>query len=130
MQGVVEMTSTTHVTSLPSDHPVGAAQLAQPVLSIRGRVEESAVPSFIQHALHEIRVHIENSRVEVQGAPFTICRPAGPHRVDVEAGWPVSHATSSGRITAGTLPMGLVRRGPDAGEPDQGHVPDVPVTFN
>jgi hypothetical protein len=81
----------------------------RPVLSIRARVEGPEVPSFIRDALQEIRSHIKEHHVEVQGPPFSICRPASPHGVDVEVGWPVRRATGTGRIQCGALPTGLVR---------------------
>jgi hypothetical protein len=85
----------------------------QPVLSIRACVERAEVPSFIRDALGEIRVHIEDHHIEVQGSPFSICHPTSRHRVDVEAGWPVGQAVGTDQISAGSLPSGLASRSRD-----------------
>lgn len=91
------------------ERPLWRTDAFRPVLSIRARVQGPEVPSFIRDALQEIRTHIEEHHVEVQGPPFSICRPAPPHGVDVEVGWPVRRATGTGRIQCGALPTGLVR---------------------
>lgn len=91
------------------DKPPSPSDAPQPVLSIRGYVDGSEVPAFIRAALQEIRAHIEHHHLEVQGSPFSICRPASPHGVDVEVGWPVGQAPGGGRISAGALPTGMVR---------------------
>lgn len=80
------------------------------VLSIRGRVPEPDLPSFIRDALHEIRTHIEAHRVEVQGPPFSVCGAASAEGVDVEVGWPVGPSHGAGRIASGVLPAALIRR--------------------
>lgn len=85
----------------------------QPVLSIRARVEEREVPSFVHSALREIRDYIEEQHINVEGPPFSICRPIAPRGVDVEVGWPVNHGAGIGRIAGRALPTALVRRGPD-----------------
>ena len=85
----------------------------QPVLSIRDRVEERQVPSFIREALREIRSYIEEQGVDVQGPPFSICHPVPNHRMDVEAGWPVRGASGAGRIACREMPPGVIRRGGD-----------------
>lgn len=91
------------------DKPPSPPDAPQPVLSIRECVGGAEVPAFIRAALQEIRAHIEHHHLEVQGSPFAICRPASPHGIDVEVGWPVGHACGEGRISAGALPTGLVR---------------------
>jgi hypothetical protein len=83
------------------------------VLTIRARVDQERVPSFVRAALGEIRGYIEEHQVEVEGPPFAICHPAPAHKVDVEAGWPVHRTQANGRIGLGALPTGLVRRGRD-----------------
>jgi hypothetical protein len=87
----------------------------QPVLSIRSRVDAEDVPSFVRDALHEIRTHIEEHHVRIEGPPFEICRPANARGVDVEVGWPVCRTHGSGRIVCRILPSALVRRGSDLG---------------
>jgi hypothetical protein len=81
----------------------------QPVLTIRGCVEPSAVPRFIHEALDEIRVYIEDHGIHVRGEPFSICHSVSARRVDVEAGWPVEEATGTERISSGAMPPCLVR---------------------
>lgn len=83
----------------------------QQVISKRGRVEASVVPVFVREALDEILAHIERHHVEVQGPPFCNCDPRPAHEVDVEVGWPVTRASAGGRISIGSLPRGLARRG-------------------
>ena len=105
------MTPTHEPAPHPGNHGLpSSADAFQPVLSVRARVEESAVPSFIHDSLRDIRIHIEEHHLEVQGPPFSICHSAPSHRVDVEAGWPVRQAPAAGRICPGALPVGLVRR--------------------
>jgi hypothetical protein len=96
------------ITDLRCHPPRLSSDALQPVLSIRASVPRSRVPSFIRGALHEIRVHIEEHHIEIQGPPFSICRPA-PHSVDVEVGWPVSPAPGTDRISSGALPAHLAR---------------------
>jgi hypothetical protein len=96
-------------TSRQHEGPPWAIDTFRQVLSIRAIVEGPEVPSFIRDALQEIRTHIEEHRLEVQGPPFSICRPAPPRGVDIEVGWPVRQATGAGRIQCGALPTGLVR---------------------
>jgi hypothetical protein len=81
----------------------------QPVLTIRGCVEAPKVPAFIREALHEIRVYIEDQRVEVRGEPFSVIHSTSAAGVDVEAGWPVSESAGTGRISPGAMPLCLVR---------------------
>jgi hypothetical protein len=81
----------------------------QPVLTIRGCVEAREVPTFIREALHEIRVYIEDQAIEVRGEPFSVIHSTSPAGVDVEAGWPVSESSGSGRISPGAMPLCLVR---------------------
>jgi hypothetical protein len=74
------------------------------VLTIRAGVESQDVQSFTADALREIRRHIERHHLEVEGPPFSNCRPQPHHRYDVEVGWPVSHASGAGRIHAAAFP--------------------------
>ena len=83
------------------------------VLSIHARVEEADVAAFVRDALEEIRAHIEAHHADVQGPPFSICRPVSPHTVDVEVGWPVERSPGGGRIASAVEPAVLVRRGDD-----------------
>ena len=80
------------------------------VLSIRARVREPDIPSFIRNALQEIHTHIETHRVQVQGPPFFISRQVSSGDVDVEVGWPVCPSPGAGRIASGVLPVALARR--------------------
>ena len=84
------------------------------MLSIRARVEEPDVPSFIRDALREIRSYIDEHHVEVEGPPFSIRDPAPLHGIDIEVGWPVRRAPGAGRIACRTLPTSLARRGRDS----------------
>lgn len=84
-------------------------------MTIRVRVDQERVPSFVRAALREIRHYIKEHQVEVDGPPFAICHPASAHKVDVEAGWPVHRPQANGRVELGALPAGWVRRGRDLG---------------
>jgi len=93
-----------------------SAQLAgefQAVLSIRGCVEAPDVPSFVRDALREIRTHIEEHHIQIEGPPFSIRHLTTRHGIEVEVGWPVGRTHGSGRIACRTLPAALVHRGPD-----------------
>ena len=81
----------------------------QSVLSRRGHLDASDVPSFIRDALDELRADIERHHLQVQGPPFCIRQPGERHDVDVEVGWPVGN-TSTGRVSLCALPSGLARR--------------------
>jgi hypothetical protein len=87
----------------------------QSVLSIRSRVEAPDVPSFVRDALREIRTHIEEHHVQIEGPPFSIRHPTMRHGVEVEVGWPVGRSHGSGRIASCTIPIGMAHRGPDHG---------------
>jgi hypothetical protein len=99
-------TTATSVGSAAHTSPGGSFQY---VLCIRGRVDESNLPSFIRTSLREIRTHIEATHIEVVGAPFVVSRPASQGRMDVEVGWPVRNASDSGRVHAGALPISMIR---------------------
>ena len=81
----------------------------QPVLSRRGRVNVSDVPSFVRAALDELHADIERHHLVVEGPPFCIRHPLRQHEVDVEVGWPVK-SESAGRVSVCGLPRGLARR--------------------
>lgn len=83
----------------------------QPVLTMRGRIREEDAASFTREALREIRSYIRDNDLEVEGPPFSICRPRPNHRVDVEAGWPARGAPGKGHIHSGMLPAGVVGGG-------------------
>lgn len=83
----------------------------QPVISRRGLVDASEVPTFVREALDEILAHIEKHHLVVEGPPFCIRAPRRGHQVDVEVGWPVNSGSAAGRISIGALPGGLARRG-------------------
>jgi hypothetical protein len=84
----------------------------QPVLTIRGSVEEAEAAGFTRRALREIRSYVTEHHLELEGPPFSICRPLPGGRVDVEAGWPVRHAVGTSRIHSGALPITRVRTRP------------------
>ena len=81
----------------------------QPVLSRRGRVNVSDVPSFVRGALDQLRADIERNNLEVEGPPFCIRHPSRQHEVEVEVGWPVK-SESAGRVSVCGLPRSLARR--------------------
>ena len=83
----------------------------RPVLTIRARVSESQVSSFIGQALGDVRAYIHEHHADPAGPPFANCRPAGGQGfVDVEAGWPVERETpGAGRIHSGSLPCTTAR---------------------
>ena len=107
-------------SSPPSPHAHGWVPASrrdqQRVISRRGRVEASRVPSFIREALEEIRDTIERHHVEVQGPPFYIRQPSRLHEVDVEVAWPVKGASAAGRVSTCELPISLARRGSEYGD--------------
>jgi hypothetical protein len=87
----------------------GSGAACRAVLTIRSRVREADAAAFVREALRDVRAYIEEHQLEVEGPPFSICRPTPSGDVDVEAGWPTRGAPGAGRIHSGELPTGLLR---------------------
>ena len=60
----------------------------QPVLSIRASVPETG-RRFIADALHDVRIYMQEHRVQPAGPPFSIRRRT-EREIDIEAGWPTT----------------------------------------
>lgn len=82
----------------------------QPILSIRRRLAEAALPDFIGHAFGELYDHLRLLAVEAFGGePFVVYHDFGPQGIDAEVCVPLSGGVkASGAITARVLPGGTV----------------------
>jgi hypothetical protein len=80
----------------------------RPILSIRASVAEREADGFISDALHDVRVYMQEHRVQPAGAPFSIRLPRDG-AIDIEAGWPTARPfPGTGRIHCCALPRSLL----------------------
>ena len=123
-----DRTPSARVRSAPSersrhDEPRLALDELEPVLTIRERIPRSQRSAFVHDALEEIRVHLRERGIEIDGPPFVIAHATTTRDLDLEVGWPVRLPEGSGRISAGSMSTHLAR--PDrerSGEPHVDHV--------
>jgi AraC family transcriptional regulator len=89
---------------------------AQPVLSIRRRVQRSGLAAALGELYGRIFQYTQQSGAALAGPPFTRYLESGPGLIHIEAGMPVAAAVpGDGEIVAGTLPSGPAARTVHAG---------------
>jgi len=83
----------------------------QSIVSVRGRVERSAMPDFIGRSFGEIFGHLQGQGIDPSGEPFVIYHEFSPTDVDVEVCVPVTREVApSGAITLRLLPGATMAR--------------------
>lgn len=119
MTNAVDHLEATTTAARPACRSASPTDSLQPVLTIRAKVPESAVPVFVSDALHRIRLYMGEHEVAIAAPPFTVTRPSSERGVvDAEAGWPtVGLASGSGSIHGGMLPRSWLARSHGSGHP-------------
>ncbi len=83
--------------------------VAQPVLSVRGKVKVDEIPSFIGKAFGEIAAYMQRKKIPIAGPPFSLYHSWSGEGFDVEAGFPVAKPEKGeGKVRASSLPSGKV----------------------
>jgi effector-binding domain-containing protein len=84
---------------------------AQATAVVTGHVPPAELPSFFEHAFHDVADALRGQGVAIAGPPFGFYPSMPAETIEVEAGFPVARAIEpAGRVVSGALPGGRVVR--------------------
>ena len=90
------------------------------VLSVRRRVDQAGIPSFIGGSIGELMGRLALLGVEPTGAPFVVYHEFGPHGIEAEVCVPVPNSVdASGGLLTRVIPRATVVRALHVGPYDQ-----------